>query len=90
MDVVTPGDRFATLAATSMPDMLQDAHELKGAGHAGRQSAAATLAVGDLEQARDFYENTLGLPVLQEVPGAILYKSGELGRAGLSVGVRGQ
>jgi catechol 2,3-dioxygenase-like lactoylglutathione lyase family enzyme len=40
------------------------------------KDAAATLAVGDLERARDFYENTLGLPVLQEVPGAILYKSG--------------
>jgi hypothetical protein len=33
------------------------------------------LAVGDLERARDF-TNTLGLPVLQEVPRAILYKSG--------------
>ena len=41
------------------------------------KAAAATLAVGDLERARDFYENTLGLPVLQEVPGAILYKSGD-------------
>jgi catechol 2,3-dioxygenase-like lactoylglutathione lyase family enzyme len=40
------------------------------------KDAAATLAVGDLGRARDFYENTLGLPVLQEVPGAILYKSG--------------
>ena len=40
------------------------------------KDAAATLAVGDLERARDFYENTLGLPVMQEVPGAILYKSG--------------
>jgi catechol 2,3-dioxygenase-like lactoylglutathione lyase family enzyme len=41
------------------------------------KAAAATLAVGDLDRARDFYENTLGLPVLQEVPGAILYKSGD-------------
>jgi catechol 2,3-dioxygenase-like lactoylglutathione lyase family enzyme len=41
------------------------------------KAAAATLAVGDLKRARDFYENTLGLPVLQEVPGAILYKSGD-------------
>ena len=41
------------------------------------KAAAATLAVGDLERARDFYENTLGLPVLQDVPGAILYKSGD-------------
>src|SRR4026209_1576742 len=41
------------------------------------KAAAATLAVGDLERARDFYENTLGLPVRQDVPGAILYKSGD-------------
>jgi catechol 2,3-dioxygenase-like lactoylglutathione lyase family enzyme len=42
----------------------------------GNKDAAATLAVSDLEKARDFYENTLGLTALQEVPGAILYKSG--------------
>jgi len=40
------------------------------------KDAAATLAVSDLPRARDFYENTLGLTTLQEVPGAILYKSG--------------
>jgi len=40
------------------------------------KDAAATLAVSDLQRARDFYENTLGLTTLQEVPGAILYKSG--------------
>jgi catechol 2,3-dioxygenase-like lactoylglutathione lyase family enzyme len=42
----------------------------------GDKDAAATLAVSDLPRARDFYENTLGLTTLQEVPGAILYKSG--------------
>jgi len=42
----------------------------------GGKDAAATLAVSDLQRARDFYENTLGLTTLQEVPGAILYKSG--------------
>jgi catechol 2,3-dioxygenase-like lactoylglutathione lyase family enzyme len=42
----------------------------------GGKDAAATLAVSDLERARDFYENTLGLAPLQEVPGAMLYKSG--------------
>ena len=42
----------------------------------GGKDAAATLAVSDLQRARDFYENTLGLTMLQEVPGAILYKSG--------------
>jgi catechol 2,3-dioxygenase-like lactoylglutathione lyase family enzyme len=42
----------------------------------GAKDAAATLAVSDLERARDFYENTLGLEVAREVPGAILYRSG--------------
>jgi catechol-2,3-dioxygenase len=42
----------------------------------GAKDAAATLAVSDLEQARQFYENTLGLTPIQEQPGAVLYKSG--------------
>jgi catechol 2,3-dioxygenase-like lactoylglutathione lyase family enzyme len=42
----------------------------------GDNDAAATLAVKDMEKARDFYENTLGLAPLQEVPGAMMYKSG--------------
>jgi catechol 2,3-dioxygenase-like lactoylglutathione lyase family enzyme len=42
----------------------------------GGKDAAATLAVSDLERARDFYENTLGLTPQQDVPGAMLYKSG--------------
>ena len=42
----------------------------------GGKDAAATLAVSDLEQARQFYENTLGLTSVQEQPGGILYKSG--------------
>jgi catechol-2,3-dioxygenase len=42
----------------------------------GGKDAAATLAVSDLGRARDFYENTLGLAPQQEVPGAVLYKSG--------------
>ena len=40
------------------------------------KDAAATLAVSDLQRAREFYENTLGLTPVQEPPGAILYKSG--------------
>lgn len=40
------------------------------------KDAAATLAVSDLQRARDFYENSLGLTPVQEQPGAILYKSG--------------
>jgi catechol 2,3-dioxygenase-like lactoylglutathione lyase family enzyme len=40
------------------------------------KDAAATLAVSNLERARDFYENTLGLEAVQEPPGAILYRSG--------------
>jgi catechol 2,3-dioxygenase-like lactoylglutathione lyase family enzyme len=43
----------------------------------GSKNAAATLAVSDLDRARDFYENTLGLEAVQEPPGAILYKSGD-------------
>ncbi len=42
----------------------------------GGKDAAATIAVSDLQRARDFYENTLGLPPMQETPGAMLYKSG--------------
>jgi catechol 2,3-dioxygenase-like lactoylglutathione lyase family enzyme len=42
----------------------------------GNKDAGATLAVSDLERARDFYENTLGLTPIQEDPGGILYKSG--------------
>ena len=40
------------------------------------KDAAATLAVSDLQRARDFYENTLGLDPLLEVPESILYTSG--------------
>ena len=41
------------------------------------KSAGAVLAVSDLQRARGFYENTLGLEVKQEPPGAILYGSGD-------------
>jgi catechol-2,3-dioxygenase len=42
----------------------------------GGKDAAATLAVSDLQRARNFYENTLGLEPLQEDMGSVLYKSG--------------
>jgi len=42
----------------------------------GSKEAAATLPVKDLERARDFYENTLGLTPVMETPGAVLYRSG--------------
>jgi catechol 2,3-dioxygenase-like lactoylglutathione lyase family enzyme len=42
----------------------------------GGKVAAATLAVSDMERARDFYESTLGLEPLQEEMGSVLYKSG--------------
>ena len=45
----------------------------------GSKDVAATLAVSDLERARDFYENTLGLEVVQEPPGSIFYRSGTAG-----------
>ena len=43
----------------------------------GSKSAAATIAVSDLDRARDFYGNTLGLTAVQEDSGGILYKSGD-------------
>jgi catechol 2,3-dioxygenase-like lactoylglutathione lyase family enzyme len=52
------------------------AHTREGAVMLGDKPAAATLAVSDLERAREFYENTLGLKVLREVPGAVVYGSG--------------
>ena len=46
----------------------------------GSKPAAATIPVSDLQRAREFYENTLGLsraPGLPEDdPGAVLYQSG--------------
>jgi catechol 2,3-dioxygenase-like lactoylglutathione lyase family enzyme len=42
----------------------------------GGKDAAAALAVSDLQRARNFYENTLGLEPVQEQPGAILYRTG--------------
>ena len=42
----------------------------------GSKDAAATLAVSDFDRARDFYENTLGLSVLSDMDGAVLYRSG--------------
>jgi len=38
--------------------------------------AAATLAVSDLERARGFYEDILGLTAIYEDAGGILYRSG--------------
>ncbi len=40
------------------------------------KDAAATIAVSDLERAREFYEGTLGLTAVQEDPGGVVYKSG--------------
>src|SRR5688572_6684828 len=42
----------------------------------GSKDAAATLAVTDLDRARNFYENTLGLAVIMDIDGAVLYRSG--------------
>ena len=45
----------------------------------GAKNAAATLAVKDIDGARDFYENTLGLTQVEggpSGPSAVLYKSG--------------
>lgn len=42
----------------------------------GSKNVAATLAVSDVQRARDFYENTLGLEALQDALGSVLYKCG--------------
>jgi catechol 2,3-dioxygenase-like lactoylglutathione lyase family enzyme len=42
----------------------------------GGKPAAATLAVSDMQRARDFYESTLGLEALQEEMGSVLFRSG--------------
>jgi catechol 2,3-dioxygenase-like lactoylglutathione lyase family enzyme len=56
--------------------MLPASPAREGATLLAGKDAAATLAVSDLQRARDFYENTLGLEAVQEPPGAILYRSG--------------
>ena len=40
------------------------------------KDVAATIAVSDLDRAREFYENTLGLSAIYEDAGGILYRSG--------------
>jgi catechol 2,3-dioxygenase-like lactoylglutathione lyase family enzyme len=42
----------------------------------GSSPAAATIAVSDIDRARKFYEETLGLQLKMEDPGAIMYGSG--------------
>jgi catechol 2,3-dioxygenase-like lactoylglutathione lyase family enzyme len=60
----------------STPRIVGRIHDERSGGMLGGKDAAATLAVRDLDRARDFYENTLGLEPQLEVPGAILYRSG--------------
>src|SRR4249920_1831832 len=40
------------------------------------KDVAATIAVSDLDRAREFYENSLGLSAIYEDAGGILYRSG--------------
>jgi catechol 2,3-dioxygenase-like lactoylglutathione lyase family enzyme len=42
----------------------------------GEKPAAAALAVKDLERAREFYEQTLGLSAVDEQAGGVTYRSG--------------
>jgi catechol 2,3-dioxygenase-like lactoylglutathione lyase family enzyme len=42
----------------------------------GEKDAAATLAVSDLQRARDFYEGKLGLKPVPEPEGAVVYRAG--------------
>jgi catechol 2,3-dioxygenase-like lactoylglutathione lyase family enzyme len=50
--------------------------DVKGAAMLEGKDAAATIAVSDLERARGFYEETLGLTAIHEDPGGVVYKSG--------------
>jgi catechol 2,3-dioxygenase-like lactoylglutathione lyase family enzyme len=43
----------------------------------GNTNICAVLAVKDLDEAKTFYEQTLGLTKVSENPGGVLYKSGE-------------
>jgi catechol 2,3-dioxygenase-like lactoylglutathione lyase family enzyme len=43
----------------------------------GDKTAAATVAVKDIEAGKKFYEETLGLTKAEDDPGGILYKSGD-------------
>lgn len=43
----------------------------------GDKTAAATIAVKDMDIAKKFYEGTLGLTKAGDDPGGILYKSGD-------------
>jgi len=43
----------------------------------GESPAAATIAVSDIDRARKFYEETLGLQVKMQDPGGIMYGSGD-------------
>ncbi len=43
----------------------------------GDKNVAATLAVRDLDRARDFYVGTLGLTPVEDDPGGGLYRSGD-------------
>ena len=42
----------------------------------GDHNVAATLAVRDIDAARSFYEGTLGLKPVLEVPAAVVYSAG--------------
>lgn len=42
----------------------------------GDKDATVTIAVGDLERAKEFYSGTLGLTQEKEDEGGVLYKSG--------------
>jgi catechol 2,3-dioxygenase-like lactoylglutathione lyase family enzyme len=43
----------------------------------GDKTATVTIAVKDIDVAKDFYQNTLGLTIKQEDQGGILFTSGD-------------
>jgi catechol 2,3-dioxygenase-like lactoylglutathione lyase family enzyme len=64
-------------APAEAPRLHSHGHDEKEIGMLGGKNAGATLPVSDLQRARDFYENILGLEPMQEDLGSVLYKSGD-------------
>ena len=44
----------------------------------GDHDVAATLAITDIEAARSFYEGTLGLKPVVEIPDSVIYSAGKV------------
>jgi catechol 2,3-dioxygenase-like lactoylglutathione lyase family enzyme len=56
--------------------MLRDHHGSEEVAMLGARNAIATIAVRDLEVARVYYEERLGLEIARELPEGISYRTG--------------